>query len=262
MGRIRLVHWHAAEAEARAERLAAAGHAVTWEPLTGAGLRAIRDAPPDAVVIDLGRLPMQGRDVGIAVRYYKATRRVPIVFVGGEPGKVERVRRAVPDAVYTDWRRIRSGLRRALAHPPVDPEVPTSLMAGYHHADVAKKLGIRPGAVVALVDAPDGIEAALGELPEDVTVRRSARGSPDVTLWFVTTRRRLTSRLEAMTRLAAEGGLWIVWPKKASGLAGDLTQPVVRRLGLDAGLVDFKVGAITGDWTGLRFTARKTPSRR
>ncbi len=53
------------------------------------------------------------------------------------------------------------------------------------------------------------------------------------------------------------GALWIVWPKKTSGLATDLTQTIVRRTGLDTGLVDYKICAIDATWSGLKFTSRK-----
>ena len=87
MQRIRLIHWKAAEAEERAGWLRAAGYEVVYETLNPTSLRELSENPPTAVVIDLGRLPMQGRDVGLLLRQRKGTRNVPLVFVGGKPGQ-------------------------------------------------------------------------------------------------------------------------------------------------------------------------------
>ena len=83
------------------------------------------------VVVDLGRSPSTGRDLALWLRKTKATRHVPLVIVEGEEEKTARVKRLVPDAVYTPWSRIRSSLRRAIARPPADPVVPDSALAGY-----------------------------------------------------------------------------------------------------------------------------------
>jgi hypothetical protein len=224
----------------------------------------MRGDPPDAVVIDLGRLPSQGRDVAVGLRSYKDTRHVPLVFVGGQPKKVAGVRELLPDAVYTSWEEIVAALQQAIAAPPADPVVPTSTMTGYSGTPLPKKLGIKTGSVVGLVDAPEGFEVTLGDLPEGTVVIRLPEGAgsslsrpPDVTLWFATRRADLDSRMAGMCSLAERGGLWIIWPKKASGVVSDLSQAVVRETGLAAGLVDFKVCAVDATWSGLRFTRRK-----
>ena len=76
-------------------------------------------------------------------------------------------------------------------------------------------------------------------------------------LWFVRSRQELEEQIEEMGLFAAGGGLWIAWPKKASGVISDLSQTVVRRTGLDSGLVDFKICSIDTTWSGLRFSQRK-----
>ncbi len=257
MRRVRLVHWNAAEAKCRAAELRAAGYAVDWAPVSPETLRTLRLRPPDAVVVDLNRLPSQGRDVGIAVRHYKTTRRLPLVFVDGDPDKVARIREHLPDAEYTTWRRIRSGLKRAIAHPPIDPVAPRSIMNGYSGTPLPKKLGIKPNSVVVLAGAPQGFEKTLGKLPDGVTLRRRATGQRDLTIWFTKSSRDLASRLERMAEQVKAGGLWIVWPKKSSQVVSDLTQATVRKAGLAAGLVDYKVAAIDATWTGLKFSRRK-----
>lgn len=256
MHRIRLIHWNKAEAHQRAGWLKAWGYEVESEPFGRKALETMRRDPPAAIVIDLGRIPSQGRDVALGLRTYKGTRHVPLVFVEGQQDKVDRVRELLPDAGYATWETAEEALADAIAHPPADPVVPSSTMAGYSGAPLPKKLGIKEGYRVALAGAPDGFEATLDDLPTGATTQRHLEGSPDVTLWFNRSRQELEEGLPAMLQHAEGGGLWILWPKKASGVKSDLTQTVVRRAGLDAGLVDFKVASIDATWSGLRFTRR------
>jgi hypothetical protein len=76
-------------------------------------------------------------------------------------------------------------------------------------------------------------------------------------IWFTTSRRDLDRRVKSMSVLSGKDGLWIAWPKRASGLAADLSENEVRRAGLAAGLVDYKVCAIDATWSGLKFARRK-----
>jgi CheY-like chemotaxis protein len=121
MYRIRIVHWNAAEAEERAGRLPAHAFAVDSDQVGQPGLRRLRQAPPDAVVIDLSRLPLQGRDLAGGLRTYKDTRRVPLIFVGGDPQKVTSIKELLLDAVYTAWDQIVGALQQTIASPPTDP---------------------------------------------------------------------------------------------------------------------------------------------
>ena len=257
MSRVLLVHWNAAEAAERAERLRRAGHEVAFHAEQGGkGLRKLRDDPPEAFVIDLGRIPSHGGAFGTWLRQQKATRHVPIVFVGGKPDKVARVRAQLPDAVYAEWSRIRGALRRAVLKPPAKPVVPGT-MDGYSGTPLPKKFGIRENDAVALLGAPKRFEKTLGALPHGVRLRWQARGRLDVILLFADSRAELTRRFPAAKRaLAAGGKLWIAWPKQASGVATDLTQRDVRSFGLGAGLVDYKICSIDETWSGLCFTPR------
>jgi hypothetical protein len=131
------------------------------------------------------------------------------------------------------------------------------MSAGYPGTPLVKKLGIREGFRVALVGAPDGFRGVLEELPNGVSFVTSVQGQLDFVLFFVKTRSELTrnfSRLAA--KLTPAGMLWIAWPKKASGVATDLSDGVVREIGLDAGLVDVKVCAVNEIWSGLKFVIR------
>jgi hypothetical protein len=140
-------------------------------------------------------------------------------------------------------------------------------MAGYSGTPLPKKLGIKPGHRLALVAAPDGFEASLRQvgLDGEVTVetlaeapaRVSAAQRHDVIVAFVTERAELAKSFGPLAAaLDPAGGLWIAWPKKASGRATDVTEDVVRAIALAAGLVDNKVCAIDEVWSGLRCVVR------
>ena len=132
-------------------------------------------------------------------------------------------------------------------------------MVGYSGTPLSRKLGIKPEHLVALLDAPVDIETTLGQLPDGVALRRDLRGRRpfDVMLLFVERSARLRTRFaEAASRLAIDGGLWVAWPKEASGRRTDLSGNEVRTFGLSTGLVDNKVCAIDDTWSGLRFVVR------
>lgn len=132
-------------------------------------------------------------------------------------------------------------------------------MAGYSGTPLLQKLGIKPGHRLALLNAPAGFDTVvLGDLPADVATQTDLRGRPlDVIVFFATRRADLARRFRALMRsLQPAGGLWVAWPKRASGVPTDLTEDVVREMALEAGLVDNKVCAIDETWSGLRLVYR------
>jgi CheY-like chemotaxis protein len=261
MSRIVLIHWNPDAVEERAERLRRAGHEVIVPAEQNSpGLRAVRDDPPDAFLVDLDRRPSHGREVAQWLRQSPRTRPVPIVFAGGDREKTARVRATFPDATFAEWSAVRGALRRAMGRPPADPVVPAAA-AFYGDTPLPRKLGVKPGCTVALLGAPRGFETVLGELPEGVRVTRRSGAPVEIALFFARTAADLRKRLPAARRAIASGGaLWILWPKKASGVTTDLTQAIVRATGLKSGLVDYKIAAIDATWSGLRF-ARRRPVR-
>ena len=263
MKRIRLIHWDASEAAVRGERLRAAGYAVDRRvPGSSTSLAALIDDLPDAFVIDLGRYPAHGRYLASLFRQRQATRHVPIVFAGGKPDKVERTRRILPDAAYVPWDDMERALEAAIARPPADPVVPVSESGAYSGTPLVRKLGIGAGTSVASIQAPDGFAATLGELPDGATLDRRPWRECDLLIWFVASLRTLDGEVGGLASvLAPRSSLWIAWPKKASGVATDVSQKEVRRIALAAGLVDYKVCAIDATWSGLRFTRRRTGGR-
>ncbi|MBX3389668.1 MAG: DUF3052 family protein [Phycisphaeraceae bacterium] len=132
-------------------------------------------------------------------------------------------------------------------------------MAGYSGTPLAKKLGIKPGHAVGLWSEPVGFTKALDGLPPDVPFTSLSRGkSPlDVLVVFVKSQKELATRLAAArARMNPAAGLWIAWPKKASGVKTDITEDVIRDLALATDLVDNKVCAIDETWSGLRLVIR------
>jgi len=255
--KVQVISWKEDRATEIAGALAAAGFEVEAGMLDTAALRTLHAADLDAFVIDLGRLPAQGRDLGIIFRTRANSRNIPLVFVDGAEEKVARTREILPDAIFTTRSEMPSAVTRAIANPPAQPVVPSSNFAGYSGTPLPKKLGIKPGSLVALADAPEGFEAVLCDLPDGVTVRRTAGEDAAVTLWFVQSLADLADGIEDMAAIAGDGRLWVCWPKKTSGIVTDVTQKEVRSRGLATGIVDFKICAIDTTWSGLCFTRRK-----
>ncbi len=132
------------------------------------------------------------------------------------------------------------------------------MSAGYSTRSLVDKLGIQPGTRIAIVGAPRGYRSTLGALPAGVTVASSPRGTLPFIHFFTTKRSLLERRFPSLKKtLAQDGALWVSWPKKASGVATDLTEDVVRDVALAGGLVDVKVCAVDQVWSGLKLVRRR-----
>jgi hypothetical protein len=130
-------------------------------------------------------------------------------------------------------------------------------MAGYSGTPLGKKLGIKEGHRVAFPAAPAGFADLLEGLPGDVTVSSRTSGPLDVIVFFTKRRAELERRLPGLRRaMDPAAGLWIAWPKRSSGVATDMSEDVVRELGLANRLVDNKVCAIDETWSALRLVIR------
>jgi len=140
-------------------------------------------------------------------------------------------------------------------------------MAGYSGTPLPQKLGLKPGARFGLVNPPADFGLTLGALPPGVVPKPVSAGKAqfDVIVFFAATMADVTRRVPVLrARLDPAGGLWMAWPKKASGTPTDVSENAVRAIGLAAGLVDNKVCAIDETWSGLRFVFRLAdrPKRR
>ncbi|HEY6344013.1 MAG TPA: hypothetical protein VIY49_21160 [Bryobacteraceae bacterium] len=255
--RVRLFHWKAEEAAPAIAELEKAGFAVDYEEKLRS-FKSIRDSKPDAFVVDLSRLPAHGREVAIALRGHKATRHAPIVFVDGDGDKLETVRRALPDAIYTPRARLVPALRRA--RPLADPVRPAQMMERYAGRSAAQKLGVQAGMKVGVIDPPRDYGRVIGKLPEGATFEENCGeencGDRKLTLWFVHDFARLQAGLPAMRRAAAHTRLWILWRKaKQDGLDGS----VIRCAATELGLVDYKICSVNEVWSAMALAIKKVP---
>jgi hypothetical protein len=131
---------------------------------------------------------------------------------------------------------------------------------GYSKRSLPEKLGIKPGAHVGLSGAPRGYARTLQALlvgPARARIVEPVRGKCDLVHAFVTSRAALAKSFRKLaSHIDHDGALWISWPKKASGVACDLTEDGVRAIGIASGLVDVKVCAVDDTWSGLKFVYR------
>jgi hypothetical protein len=131
-------------------------------------------------------------------------------------------------------------------------------MAGYSGKPIVQKLGIKPGFRIFVGHAPSGYSDIVGKLPADVTVAVRLKPPLDMVHVFATEAAGLAGKLRLYrAAIAPDGMIWVSWPKKASGVTTDLTDVVVRDTALPLGLVDIKVCAIDGVWSGLKFVIPK-----
>lgn len=130
-------------------------------------------------------------------------------------------------------------------------------MAGYSGTPLPRKLGIKEGMTVGMLNAPNYFNLDLGDLPEDVDVHRTEKPA-DVFLVFAATAAEAERGFNrAMTMLPADGSIWVAWPKRRSGVDSEIDGNTLRDLFLPTGMVDNKVCAIDDTWSGLRFVVRK-----
>jgi hypothetical protein len=256
--RVRLFTWNTNEAAALIESLKLAGHTIEYEEKWGASItRSLRESPPDAVVIDLTRLPSHGREVAIYLRGNKATRAVSIVFLDGGSEKVEAIRTVMPDAVFTSRESLAADLSAAVKNPVVNPVIPAQMMDRYAGRPAAQKLGIKTGMKVRVIDPPRDYQGVLGSLPENAMLVEDANQPAPVTLWFVEDPDSFRSRLREMARQAGGTKLWILWRKGRRRSEQAVNEQFLRECALAAGLVDYKVCSVNDTWSGLAFACRR-----
>jgi hypothetical protein len=209
-------------------------------------------------VIDLDRLPSQGREMAIMLRGSKNTRHIPIVFAGGQPEKVARIRAELPDAVYTSWNSVAGAIALAITVPPQNPVRLTPHMERWSDSNLVRKLGIAPMMQISILGAPDGFHEILGDLPEDVATSTRLSKQAKLVLYFVRTSDALDNALEHLAgQLAQTSSVWIIHPKQRKDAKTDFNQNDVRDRALPLGLVDYKVCSVSEEWSGLKFAWRK-----
>ena len=256
---VRLVSWDDNAAQTRARELTALGFEVDARPMRiGGVIGHFRGIAPDAVVLDLDRLPSHGREVGTMLRDSKNTRHLPLVFAGGAPEKIERIRVELPDAAFTSWERIENAIREAIAHSVVNPVRARSHAERSAATPLVQKLGIKAGMHVALLGGFEGFEELLGDLPEGAALGKRFTAETRLGLYVVRSERELADAYEHATgRLPQEASFWVIYPKQTKRAKTSFNENDVRGLGLASGFVDYKVCSINVEWSGLKFSRRR-----
>jgi hypothetical protein len=130
-------------------------------------------------------------------------------------------------------------------------------VAGYSTTPLVKKLGIKPGAKIFIVNAPSTYFDWIFPLPENVDIRAIASAQLDFIHIFIKDKKSFEREFrKAKKNLKSDGMLWVSWPKKSSKIETDLDENIIRNFGLKEGLVDVKVCAVDGIWSGLKFVVR------
>jgi CheY-like chemotaxis protein len=235
VARILVIHYEPAEAALLAERVRRQGFDAEAYPCVGAkGFRAIREYPPDAILIDLFRMPSYGKAMGALLREHKGTRAIPLVFLEGDPEKAAAVRQVLPDAAYAPLPRIGAALRRAIARPPADPLLPQV------NTSILRKLHIGPESKVALVNAPEGFQ-----LPAEAQIVRKTEAA-DVVLTFAGSRAVLGREMPRIAKgIGAGRFFWIAWQKKQPVSL----LPAIHESCQAFGLVAYKTCALDAIWS-------------
>ena len=132
-------------------------------------------------------------------------------------------------------------------------------MSGYSVTPLAKKLGIKDGHTIAVIDAPSRYRALLEPLPHDVRFTTRANAKSNIVHFFTTSRASLTRTLQTLRdTLASDASVWVSWPKKSSKVETDITEDTIREVALPMGWVDIKVCAVDDVWSGLKLVVRKS----
>ncbi len=130
-------------------------------------------------------------------------------------------------------------------------------MAGYSGTPLAKKLGIKDNFRLMFLNAPEGFQEELGQLPIGVEISTRSNKPFNLIVLFVKSERSLKKDFsKAAGKIARDGMIWVAWPKKSSGVSTDLSFDTVQTVGLSAGLVDVKICAVNEIWSGLKFVYR------
>jgi hypothetical protein len=255
--RVRVIHWKDEEAAPLVEACRAGGFTVDYDPVNlTSQFRHIKQTMPDVVVIDLSRRASHGREVGRAMRRLKYSRHIPIVYVGGEPEKVEAIRSLLPDVTFATLQRVAAAIKTAVKKRNASPVVPPDFMAQYSGRTTAQKLGIKEKMPVGVYQPPRDYVTVLGEMPADAELIEDPEEAQPITLWFVRDPREYREALSAMRRLAARSKLWVIWHKASA--EGKMTDKIVREWANEVGLVDYKICAVDKRWSGMLFAVKKT----
>jgi len=255
---IHLIHWQKKESETYASIIRDLGHEIDSSlPENAQFFKSLRDSMPDLMVIDLSRLPSQGRDLVINMRSQKSLQLIPVIFVEGDPEKVARIQKLIPDAFYTNWAGIADTIGQALKTPPASQKQ-KSAFAAYSNTPLLKKLTIQSKMQICLIHAPEDFLPLLDPLPENIHFHDELGKDSQLIIWFASSKNELDALLPDIVKkcMQSDARVWICWKKIGKSVNSGITQNLVRDKGLASGLVDYKICSIDATWSGLLFRWR------
>lgn len=243
----------------REDLLRKAGFSVDASRLnTSRIISTLKQSLPAAILIDLDRVPSNGRGVAAALRNSPSTRHIPLVFAGGADDKVAIVRQEFPDAAYTPWGKAPAAIRKAIKNPPATPARVPGVMDRYAGAGLARKLGLPSATPCALIGSPEGFAETIDGLPEAFSFQPRIAADTKLIVWFVRTADEMVLAVERASAHMPQGAsVWFIFPKRAGSLRADFNSDDVRETGIELGLVDYKICSVDADWTAMKFARRK-----
>jgi len=254
---IKLISWHE-DVKAKAAALKQPGARIDTTPLIrlSGAVGELARLNPAVLVLDLDKLPSNSREIALVMRSSKSARHIPVLFAGGAPEKIVRIRTENPNGIFVQWPEAPQALAALLRQPPSTP--PVMPPRDFSTTPLPKKLGIHADMQIALIAAPDAFQELLGDLPENATITTRITPKTALALCFVRSLNDLAATLDLLTlRLPKQSSVWIIHPKRAGKYHVDFNQNHVRDHTLAVGLVDYKVCSIDADWSALKFAWRK-----
>jgi len=251
------------EIAAKAKLLQRRGVIVDATPLikSSAAVGELAQLNPAVLVFDLDKLPSTSRVIAAQLRDSKSARHIPLLFAGGDPAKLDRVRAEQLGATFATWEEAPEVLARLLKAAPQSRVVSAQRrLPSTIETPLPRKLGVVIAATdprqIALLAAPDGFIETLGDLPDTVTFVERLTAKTALALCFVRTPAELGATVDLLAaRLPQGASAWIVHPKRHHKPA--FHQDHVRDAALAVGLVDYKVCSVDNDWSALKFAHRK-----
>jgi CheY-like chemotaxis protein len=210
----------------------------------------LKASPPDAFLVDLSRMPSHGRAVALYILRSRPLRHIPVVFLEGDPAKVEKLRALAPEAAYANWAAVKKAVNDAVRNPrPARLGPPEAYMMQWAKTPLAKKLGLEPGACALLVNPPEGFEEWV-KAPDGVEfVDRWAPGVNLIFLFVTGVDQLDLTIVKLLPKIDRRVHLWICWPK-LSGRAPStgLTQSAVLETARFHGFKTSKIASVDSTW--------------
>lgn len=246
--RVALLHWHAEEIGHLARHIRQY-HVEPVVPQPGESLKVLEGLVPAAIVISLDRLPSHGREVGMHLRERKATRTVPIVFAGGAPEKVEKVRAALPDAGFANWDNVDQAIACALEAPP-----PVMKKAARERGNpLPVKLGLKPGLRIVILGAPQPFEQIVRDLPEDLLIEEEQTPRADAVFWFVRRESELEAGIHWLHLAMPRAKLWLLWERGQGRKQNAVSYRTLVEVAAADGYAQYKIVQVDSVWSAMAF---------